>query len=84
MSKLKEDLVTTKDALGRVQLQKDVLQQEKEELGKYLSLVPIHLWADSYDFMLECCLVTKAVSIGEPWHTFSPLFSFATIRTPFT
>ncbi len=34
MSRLKEELVTTKDSLGRVQLHKDVLQQEKEELGK--------------------------------------------------
>lgn len=35
VSKLKEELVTVREALGKVQLQKDVLDGEREETGKY-------------------------------------------------
>ena len=34
VSKLKEELVTVKEALGKIQLQKDVVDGEKEEAGK--------------------------------------------------
>jgi hypothetical protein len=37
LSKLKEDLVTTKEALNRTALDKDVLDQERLEISKQLA-----------------------------------------------
>lgn len=37
MTKLKEDLVNTKEVLNRTALEKDVLEQEKAEICEFLS-----------------------------------------------